>query len=444
MRDVLIVGNDDSVPLLINSLHKLNWQAVHAVTCEHTINALSRDRFHVGLILLNDRTINCLPELTNMMRSDSEMEWIATLHSSNLSSATCCRFITENCFDYHTFPLDEKRLSNSLGHAYGKALLKHRVTHHKKNISGTLLGQSEAMQSLYREILKISRVNSPVLLCGESGTGKELVANLIHKNSARSGKPFVTVNCGAIPTNLIQSELFGHEKGAFTGAWEKKKGKIETAQSGTIFLDEIGDLPLSLQTNLLRFLQEKTIERVGSSRSLSIDARVIAATNIDLEKAVKNGNFREDVYYRLNVLNINLPPLRERTGDIELLATAFLEKFSHKNRRVQGFTQKALRQMNNYSWPGNVRELINRIQRAVVMSENHLISPQDLGLEKGDIPHKNQTLDQVRYLADRTAVRNSLRNNGNNISATARQLGISRVTLYRLIEKLQINVANTQ
>ena len=443
MRHVVIVGEDESSPSLINSLNRCKWQTFHAKTCEKAFAELCKDTFHAGLILLNHSTLNQLPALANVIQHNAEVEWIATLRSDDLGSTACCRFITENCFDYHTLPIDEKRLLSSLGHAYGKALLKHKVPLEKVNISNTLLGKSEPMRGLYSQILKISRADSPVLICGESGTGKELVANLIHQNSARSRAPFVTVNCGAIPSNLIQSELFGHEKGSFTGAWERKKGKIEAAQGGTVFLDEIGDLPLNLQTNLLRFLQEKTIERIGSSQSLSIDARIIAATNVDLKKAVKNGNFREDVYYRLNVLNINMPPLRERVEDIELLATTFLGKFSQQtNRRVKGFTQQAVRQMNNYSWPGNVRELINRIQRAVVMSENHLISPQDLGFDKGEMPYKCQTLNQVRHQADLRAVQYSLKKNSNNISAAARQLGVSRVTLYRLIEKLQIEAAN--
>lgn len=295
------------------------------------------------------------------------------------------------------------------------------------------------MQGLYRVMDKIRGVDTPVLIGGESGTGKELVARLIHRHSSRAKAPFVTVNCGTLPSSLIQSELFGHEKGSFTGAHERKIGKIEAAQGGTVFLDEVGDLPLNLQTNLLRFLQEKTIERLGSRTSLSIDARVIAATHVELERAVRQGIFREDLYYRLNVLNINLPPLRERTGDVELLANAFLQKLSRENhRRVKGLTKKALQALNRHSWPGNVRELINRIHRAVVLSESRLITHQDLGLGSWVNDNPFPTLDQARKLAEAATVRNCLACNDNNISQTARQLGVSRVTLYRLLDKLEI------
>lgn len=295
------------------------------------------------------------------------------------------------------------------------------------------------MRQLFNQMEKIRGADTPVFLGGESGTGKELVSRLIHQHSPRRHAPFVTVNCGALPPTLIQSELFGHEKGAFTGAGERKMGKIEAAQGGTVFLDEIGDLPLELQANLLRFLQEKTIERIGSRQTLAIDARVIAATHVDLEEAVRQGRFREDLYYRLNVLYLKLPPLRERAGDVELLAEAFLKKFVRENRsRVKGFSQQALRIMNRHPWPGNVRELINRVQRAVVMCETPLITPADLDLERRLASRALLTLDEARQIAEAEAVRNSLMSNGNNISEAARQLGVSRVTLYRLMEKLKI------
>lgn len=441
MRGILYyLAESDSNPGLIDYLEGNGWQIHQAANLDVARNKISNHDFHVGVIQLEHFTTDCLLPLENVILCGTDMEWIIVLPRDCLKVPACCKFITENFFDYHSLPIVGQRLSSSIGHAYGKAMLKRKATPVNVNFSDHFLGQSKAMQGLNRLIDKIRCVDTPVLVCGESGTGKELVAHLVHQNSARSKAPFVTVNCGALPSTLIQSELFGHEKGSFTGACERRMGKIEAAQGGTIFLDEIGDLPLKLQTNLLRFLQEKTIERVGSRQSLSIDARVIAATNVDLEQAVKSGHFREDLYYRLNVLNINLPPLRERTGDVELLATAFLEKFSRENnRRIKGFTQQALRVMNNHPWPGNVRELSNRIQRAVIIGEKHLVSHLDLGLEKHSASRARLTLHQARQIAETAAVRNSLFCNGNNISATARQLGISRVTLYRLIDKLQIN-----
>jgi len=252
-------------------------------------------------------------------------------------------------------------------------------------------------------------------------------------------EPFIAVNCGALPTNLIQSELFGHEKGAFTGAHQRKIGRIESAAGGTLFLDEIGDLALDLQVNLLRFLQEKTIERVGGTEKIHVDVRVIAATHVDLERAVKEGRFREDLYYRLNVLHLNVPSLREREQDIELLARFFFDKFAkEKNRNVKGFRRDTLQAMNDYEWPGNVRELINRIRRAMVMCDNRLITTADLGLERRLSQRRLTTLDEARTRAEKEAIQYSLRFNRNNVSQAARQLGVSRVTLYRLMEKYQI------
>jgi DNA-binding NtrC family response regulator len=444
MRKVFYFGEGGSSLELTDYLKENRWKIHHAANHDEARNAISNHDFHVGVIHLGHSTTDCLLSLENVILRGDNMEWIIVLPRDLLDSFAFCKFITENFFDYHSLPFDGKRLSNSLGHAYGKAMLKRKASPEKVSFSGSLLGRSKAMQKMYRLIDKIQNVDTPVLICGESGTGKELVAHQIHQNSARSQAPFVTVNCGTLPATLIQSELFGHEKGSFTGAFERKIGQIEAAQGGTVFLDEIGDLPLELQTNLLRFLQEKTIERIGSRQSLNIDAQVIAATNVDLEKAVESGRFREDLYYRLNVLNINLPPLRERKGDIELLAAFFLKKFSKENnRRIKGFTQQALRVMNNHTWPGNVRELINRIQRAVVMSEKHLVSPRDLGLEKRISSRAFLTLDQARQIAETEVVRNSLISNGNNVSQAAKQLGVSRVTLYRLMDKLQLEFTNT-
>ena len=443
MRKIFYLAQGDISPDLTEYLDTDNWHIQKIASLDEAMNTLSSHDFHVGVIHLELCTTGCLLPLENVILQGADMEWLIILPRDCRKSTAFCKFITENFFDYHSLPIDGPRLSSSLGHAYGKALLKRKAVPKSVNFSDDLLGQSEPMLRLHRLIVKIRSVDTPVLICGESGTGKELVAHLIHQNSSRANAPFVTVNCGALPSNLIQSELFGHEKGSFTGAWERKIGKIEAAQGGTVFLDEVGDLPLTLQTNLLRFLQEKTIERIGSRESLLIDARVIAATNVNLEQAVKRGQFREDVYYRLNVLNINMPPLRERTGDIELLATAFLKKFStENNRRIKGFTQQALRVMNNHSWPGNVRELSNRVQRAVVMGEKHLVSHHDLGLEKRKASRISVTLDQARQVAEVKAVRNSLISNGNNISQTAKQLGVSRVTLYRLMDKLQIDAAS--
>jgi two-component system NtrC family response regulator len=278
----------------------------------------------------------------------------------------------------------------------------------------------------------------PVLIVGESGTGKELVAQAIHRRSLRKNGPFIAINCGAIPENLLESELFGHEKGSFTGAHVQRQGRVEMAQGGTLFLDEIGELSGGLQVKLLRFLQERQIERIGGRSLISVDARVVAATNVDLTKAMSDGRFREDLYYRLNVVNIAIPPLRERDGDILLLAKAFLQRQSAKQRKNLVFTHKALHVIEAHGWPGNVRELENRIQRAAIMAENGRITPQDLGLTSASAEFIGQSLGKAREAVERQMVEGALSRNKGNISRAAIELEISRPSLYELMQKLGI------
>ncbi|NIQ10100.1 MAG: sigma-54-dependent Fis family transcriptional regulator, partial [Gammaproteobacteria bacterium] len=286
----------------------------------------------------------------------------------------------------------------------------------------------------------VALVDAPLLITGESGTGKELSALAIHERSRRNTGPFIAVNCAALPSTLIQSELFGYEKGAFTGAQHRKMGRIESAEGGTLFLDEIGDLPLDLQVNLLRFLQQNTIQRVGGKEEIPVNVRIIAATHVDLEQAVKEGRFREDLYYRLNVLQMKIPSLRDRDGDVEVLANYFFKRFSNeKHPRVKGFRKDTIRTMNSYNWPGNVRELINRVRRAMVMCDGSLITPRDFGLERRSSRRVLQTLAQARYNAERSAILAALRAEGHNISQAAKLLGTSRVTLHRLITKYELN-----
>jgi DNA-binding NtrC family response regulator len=265
------------------------------------------------------------------------------------------------------------------------------------------------------------------------------VARSIHLQSSRKDGPFIAVNCGAIAQQLFQSELFGHEKGAFTGAHQRKIGRIEAAQGGTLLLDEIGDMPFDMQVNLLRFLQEKTIERVGGTTSRPIDVHVIAATHVDLVEAVRQDRFREDLYYRIDVVSITLPTLAERGSDIEALALHYLAQFSagHK-RRLRGFSSAAMEALLSHPWPGNVRELVNRVQRAVVMADGRFISPEDLGFEQSGEPEPTMSLEQARATAEQHAIKRALMQARNRMSRAATLLGISRVTLYRLVEKYQI------
>jgi two-component system, NtrC family, response regulator len=302
-----------------------------------------------------------------------------------------------------------------------------------------LLGGSPQMQKVFATIDKVAGADVPVLIAGESGTGKELVANAIHRRSLRNSGPFIAINCGAIPENLLESELFGHEKGSFTGAHIQRQGRVEMAQGGTLFLDEIGELSGALQVKLLRFLQEKQIERIGGRSLIAVDARVVAATNVDLTKAMAEGRFREDLYYRLNVVNVAIPPLRDREGDTLLLAKAFLQKQSAKQQKSLVFTPKSLQVLETHGWPGNVRELENRIQRAAIMAENGRITPQDLGLTSVTTEFMGQSLGKARESVERQMIEAALTRNKGNLSRAAVELEISRPSLYELIQKLGIS-----
>lgn len=302
-----------------------------------------------------------------------------------------------------------------------------------------IIGTSPQMQEVFAAIRKVATASAPVLLLGESGTGKEIAAEAIHRRSLRKNGPFIAINCNAIPENLLESELFGHEKGSFTGAHAQRKGLIESAEKGTLFLDEIGDLPLPIQVKLLRFLQEQTFMRVGGRQEIRSDVRIIAATHADLKSAISDGRFREDLYFRLAVVVIGLPPLRERGNDIAVVATEFLNRFAAQSGKTGvTFAPETLRAASRYSWPGNVRELQNRVHRAIIMADGQRITPADMELNHvpGGIPAT--TLKKARENIEREMVIQALRRSGGKISAASNELGISRPTLYELIQKLGI------
>ena len=304
--------------------------------------------------------------------------------------------------------------------------------------SRQILGTSPAIRQLQGSIALVAASDLCVLITGETGTGKEVAAHALHRLSARNGKPFQAINCGAIPSTLIQSELFGHERGAFTGATSRRQGLFETAHNGSVFLDEIGDLPLDAQTSLLRVLQEGTIERVGSNQPIPVDVRILAATHVDLERAVEEGRFRRDLYYRLNVLRLAMPPLRKRDGDIELLSRQFLRNFRMRHpTRARGYTTEARQAMDRFPWPGNVRELLNRVQRAAITAEGELISSADLEL---NLSTDGAQLNKARNHAERETLLSCLQQSQYNISACARLMKVSRVTIYRMCRKHQLEL----
>jgi two-component system NtrC family response regulator len=307
-------------------------------------------------------------------------------------------------------------------------------------LSGVITASS-MMLKVCRLIEKVAPSNVSVLLLGESGTGKELLARAVHDLSDRKDASFTAINCAAIPENLLESELFGHEKGAFTGAVKQTKGKIEIADGGTLFLDEIGDVPLALQVKLLRFLQERVIERIGGRQLIPVDVRIVCATNQNLEELMKVGTFREDLYYRVSEIVVNIPPLRTRDGDPELLALCFLARFNEEyNRSVRGFNVDALVALSEYGWPGNVREMENKVKRAVIMCDGKRITPEDLDLAKPQEIPELLSLAEARDEAERQAIPRALSRADGNITRAAKMLGVSRPTLYDLLRQHNIEV----
>ncbi len=360
--------------------------------------------------------------------------------TGNDDRANAVKAIGLGAYDFYQKPIDAEILRLIVERAVHVNQLEEENRKLSNQTTNTslrgILATSPQMLKICRTIEKVAPTDITTLLLGESGTGKELLARALHELSPRATKRFVAINCAAIPESLLESELFGHEKGAFTGATKQTIGKIECAHSGTFFLDEVGDLPFPLQAKLLRFLQERVIERIGGREEIPVDVRVICATHQDLSALIQQGKFREDLYYRISEIGINIPPLREREGDIILLARIFLEKFSQQNKKdLRGFSEGALGALQKHTWMGNVRELENRIKRAVVMADGNLITTEDLELANAEHSTSPFNLRQVRDEAERSALQHALNLYSGNISQASEALGISRPTLYDLLNK---------
>ena len=334
--------------------------------------------------------------------------------------------IVRRAFQLHRIEQENRSLATRVGH--------------DNRVLGSLITAAPEMVRVARTIERVANTNVSVMLLGASGTGKELLARGLHEASGRRGGAFVAINCAAIPENLLESELFGHEKGAFTGAVKTTEGKIEQANGGTLFLDEVGDIPFALQVKLLRFLQERVIERIGGRRSIAVDTRIVCATHQNLETMIADGRFREDLWYRLAEIVIKIPSLAERPGDAVLLAKAFLARFTREmNVAVKGFGADALAEIDAWPWPGNVRELENRVKRAVIMADGKLVTAADLDLsEPVDAATVALNLKAARETTDRKVIRHALARSEGNISSTAKMLGISRPTLYDLLKQYDL------
>ena len=382
-----------------------------------------------------------LAALSEMLALDSLAKVIVISGQSEKTNAL--QAVGAGAYDFLTKPIDLEELKIVLKRAFHIASLERDYSELQKQLQTDtfegMMGASGAIQKVFELIRKVATTDAPVLLLGESGTGKEMAARAIHRLSSRNAGPFLAINCSAIPEALLESELFGHEKGSFTGAHVQRKGRIESASRGTLFLDEIGEIPLQTQVKLLRFLQEQRIERIGGREEIQVDTRIVAATNADLKKAITEGKFREDLFYRLAVVVVGMPPLREREGDVRLLAQEFLRRNAESSSR-QGlsFGRDAVRALLAHSWPGNVRELENRVKRAVIMAEGKRITAKNLELEAPINDSVALNLKQAREAAERDAIERSLRKHRGKISPAAAELGISRPTMYELLEKLGI------
>ncbi|HEV7609500.1 MAG TPA: PEP-CTERM-box response regulator transcription factor [Steroidobacteraceae bacterium] len=363
--------------------------------------------------------------------------------TGNADRDNAVRAVSFGAYDFYQKPVDIDVLRLLVGRAFHIQALEEQNRHLREaQLTSPMEGfiaTDDAMFKVCRMIEKVAPADASVLILGESGTGKELVARALHAQSGRSAARFVAINCAAIPEQLLESELFGYEKGAFTGATKTTLGKIEVASGGTLFLDEIGDMPLALQAKLLRFLQDRIIERVGGRQEIPVDVRVVCATNRDLQAFIVEQKFRQDLYFRIGEVTINVPPLRDRVGGATVLAHAMLRKFSNvAGRSKRGFTEEATAALEAYSWPGNVRELENRVKTAMIMAETPMLTAEDLGLKEASESALLFNLKEVRTRAERQAIRQAMSITDGNVSRTAELLGVSRPTLYDLMEKYGI------
>ena len=381
--------------------------------------------------------------LKQIHRYDSHAKVIVVTGNGDRESAM--QAIGQGAWDYYHKPINIEELKMILSRAFHVASLERENLRCQQETASEagferLIGSSPEMKEVYTKIRKVAASDVSVLVVGESGTGKELIARAIHNQSTRRKNPCIAINCGAIPENLLEAEFFGHEKGAYTGAHTQRKGKVEYSNGGTLFLDEIGEIPPLLQVKLLRFLQERVVERIGGRETISVDVRIVAATQKNLKGALSVGEFREDLYYRLSVVTIEVPPLRSRGNDVLLLAYYFIRKSCQEMKRpMANFSPNAVQALVEYDWPGNVRELENRIKRAVVMGEGPVIEPEDLDLSLGHEDNdKTKTLKEFREISERDFICLALATNKWNIARTAQQIGVSRPTIYDLIKKYNL------
>ncbi len=443
-KPILLIVEDDTG---LQSQLRWHFDQYETVVADNRQDAIAALRLHEAPVIIQDLGLppdedgvdegfKCIQDILRIAPNSKIIVMTGKTDRDN-----ALRAVAMGAYDFYQKPVDPNTLDLIVQRAFH--IFDLEDYNRRLNISQQaplegMITNDPQMLKICRQLEKISPTTVTCTLLGESGTGKEVMARAIHQLSPRRNKRFVAINCAAVPENLIESELFGYEKGAFTGANKTTIGKVETAHEGTLFLDEIGDMPLNLQAKLLRFLQERVIERVGGRSEIPVDVRVICATNKDLEAMVGNGSFREDLFYRICEMTVNIPPLRNRLGDKVLLARHFKLQFAKEHgQNVTGFTPDAIAAIENYSWPGNIREMENKIKRAVIMADGKYVTREDLGLaEAGEL---SLNLRHVRQEAERGAILRALSMTDNNISAAAKLLGVTRPTFYDLIKKYDVN-----
>ena len=445
-----ILAVDDELDML-KTFESILHKKYHLLSADYAEAALQKiEKENIDLVLLDIRMpkIDGIELLKIIKQTVRDLDVIMISASRDLSSAI--EAMKLGALDYIPKPFEVKELLAIIEKALEKRALVRENLYLKEVLAQAssycdLLGNSALMKKVFETIDAVAKTDSRVLITGESGTGKELVARAIHKKSARSSKPFIAINCAAIPDNLLESELFGYERGAFTGALERKLGKFELASGGTIFMDEIGCMSMAMQAKLLRVIQDAIIDRIGGTASVAVDLRIVAATNIDVKKSIAEGKFREDLFYRLNVIPIHLPPLRERKEDVPLFLEYFINKFNKElNRQIKGFDQEAILTIKNYDWPGNVRELQNIVERMVTLSTNPVFTKEEVERAvnlSGTIVEIPVNLGFSEAVAnfEREYLKNVLNEAGGNRSKAARTLGIARTTLISKIEALGLD-----
>ena len=445
-RKLLIVEDD---PGLLNQL-KWCFEDYEVFTAEDREQAIVELRRHEPMVVLQDLGLPPNPEgveegfatLKETLKLAPHTKVIVVTGNGDQQNALTA--VAQGAYDFYEKPVDTDTLKLLVDRAFNISELEEENRRLSNQVNESpldgIVAASEGMLAVCRMIEKVAPTDVTTLLLGESGTGKELLSRALHNLSPRKDRNFVAINCAAIPENLLESELFGHEKGAFTGAHKQTMGKVEVADGGTLFLDEIGDMPMPLQAKLLRFLQERVIERVGGRQEIPVDVRVVCATNQNPEDLIKEGLFREDLYYRISEITINIPPFREREEGRLILARTLLHKYAKKQRRaINGFSEDAVAAIEAYAWPGNVRELENKIKGAVIMADGKLVTAADLQLSLDDSEPESLNLREVRQRAESKAIRVALTKCFGNISKASELLGITRPTLYDLMNKYQLS-----